>query len=202
VVVIGAESTGTTTLTSALAAHYRTRPGLGRTRLIPEYGHIYTLDKLLSAQARDLTADRPLTTMEQLVWDDSEFELIAARQNQLEDHAALDTGLLLFCDTDAWTTSVWQQRYTGHVTPAVSALARPDRALYILTDHHAVPFVQDGVRDGEHLRASMTEQFHRLLDSLPTPSITVTGPLTGRITQATTAIDKVMASAFNYAEPI
>lgn len=39
---------------------------------------------------------------------------------------------------------------------------RPDR--YVLTSPEGVPFEQDGLRDGEHLREWMTERFREVLD--------------------------------------
>ncbi|NEE33240.1 AAA family ATPase, partial [Streptomyces sp. SID7982] len=47
VVILGAESTGTTTLARALAAHYRARGGVwARTGYVAEYGREYSEDKL------------------------------------------------------------------------------------------------------------------------------------------------------------
>ncbi len=51
VVVVGAESTGTTTLTRALTAHYAARGGVwAATRWVPEYGRTYCEEKLALAR--------------------------------------------------------------------------------------------------------------------------------------------------------
>ena len=55
-------------------------------------------------------------------------------------------------------TAIWEERYLGQRPAEVRAAARwPD--LYLLTDHDGVPFEQDGLRDGEHLREWMTGRF-------------------------------------------
>ncbi|MEK8227591.1 AAA family ATPase [Oerskovia sp. M15] len=62
---------------------------------------------------------------------------------------------LVVCDTDVLATTLWHERYTGHRSPGVETLAaarRPD--LYLLTGDE-IPFVQDGLRDGEHIRHAM-----------------------------------------------
>ncbi len=51
VVVVGAESTGTTTVSRALADRYRARGGVwARTQWVPEYGREYTVTKLERAR--------------------------------------------------------------------------------------------------------------------------------------------------------
>jgi HTH-type transcriptional regulator, transcriptional repressor of NAD biosynthesis genes len=139
VCVVGAESTGKTTLSEDLAAHYRTCR-------VPEYGREYSELKLAAEGRYDFRSE--------------EFAHIAARQCETEDEAARRADRILICDTDAFTTSVWHRRYMGARSPEVEGIAarhrRPD--LYILTDI-GTPFVQDGTRDGEHVRGWMHETF-------------------------------------------
>lgn len=60
VVVLGAESTGTTTMAQALAEHYRARGGVwARTRCVPEYGREYSERKLAALRAVRPGADWP-----------------------------------------------------------------------------------------------------------------------------------------------
>jgi len=71
------------------------------------------------------------------------------RQQADEDAAAR----LLICDTDALATSIWHERYFGTTSREVARLAAArSYALYILTGDD-IPFVQDGIRDGQHIRA-------------------------------------------------
>lgn len=89
VVVLGAESTGSTTLSEQLAA------ALGAA-WVPEYGreHSFTRDGGLVAP-----------------WRSDEFDLIVDRQIALEDAALRRTPVpLVICDTDVLATAVWHER--------------------------------------------------------------------------------------------
>jgi nicotinamide riboside kinase len=94
----------------------------------------------------------------------------------------------LVADTDALATAVWHERYVGGRSPAVEALAlsRPP-GLYVLTDDD-IPFVQDGLRDGEHLRPWMTQRFREVLASQSAPWIEVSGSVSARIAAVLSAL--------------
>lgn len=190
VVVVGAESTGTTTLVESLCSHFQARGGaFATTTWVPEFGRDYTVSKLQHAQTLN-----PAATMDDLVWTDEDFVTIAREQNWLEDVAAAVTGRLLLCDTDAFATSLWQERYLGHISPEVHELsfAQP-RALYILTSPVGVDFDADEIRDGEHLREWMTQRFRDELTSRTTPWIELDGPdRTLRLQAAIAAIDAIV----------
>ena len=103
VVVVGAESTGTTTLGTALAAELRARGGaFAGTGLVPEYGRRHTELKLTAALALDEAAD-----LESLVWTVSDFVDVAGRQAADEDVAARTGGPVVVCDNDPWAATVW-----------------------------------------------------------------------------------------------
>lgn len=199
VVVIGAESTGTTTLAEALAAHYRGRGGVfGRTRSVPEYGRELSAVKLAL-----LRAGNPAASMNDITWDEVDFVDVALVQNGWEDAAARLTGPLLICDTDSLATCVWHERYRGgwsEQVAAIAALAAP-KALYLLTDHADVPFEQDGLRDGEHLRGWMTERFASLLAERGLPVIRLTGSHGTRLARAVEAIDALLAAGWRLVDP-
>ena len=55
------------------------------------------------------------------VWTDADFAMIARRQQRDEDRAALTSGPVLVCDTDALATCIWQERYRGRSTAEVEA---------------------------------------------------------------------------------
>ena len=99
---------------------------------------------------------------------------------------------MLFCDTDALATCVWQERYLGRSTRAVEALAARRYHLYLLTGSD-VPFVQDGVRDGEHLREWMTGRFAERLTERPEPHVVLTGDHGSRLERAAAAVDALLA---------
>ena len=209
VVVLGAESTGTTTLAGDLADALRARGGPhAMTRCVPEYGRELTVAKVAvlraSAGRRADQAPAPEPSIFDLVWDDADFELVAAQQCADEDHDAALGGPILVCDTDALATTVWQERYVGATTEPVRAIAAAmkPRALYILTGHGDVPFEDDGMRDGEHLRPWMTGRFRELLAAQPVPWIEVEGDRSARLRQALAAVDALLAEGWNLADPL
>ena len=196
VVVLGAESTGTTTLSLDLADALRARGGVhALTGWVPEYGRALTVIKLAVARAQAARAGRPEPGIFDLEWRDEDFALIARRQTADEDRAARPGGPVLVCDTDALATTVWQERYMGAVTPEVQAEAArmPPRSLYILTSDRDVPFDDDGLRDGEHLRSWMTGRFREVLASQDVPWIEVHGDRAERLRHALTHVMHCLA---------
>jgi HTH-type transcriptional regulator, transcriptional repressor of NAD biosynthesis genes len=100
---------------------------------------------------------------------------------------------LLICDTDALATSIWHERYLGTESPEVASLAAArSYAMYILTGDD-IRFVQDGTRDGEHLRGWMTGRFRQALGARPEPWIEVRGSRDERLAAATARIDHLLA---------
>jgi len=198
VVILGAESTGSTTLTAQLAQAYRRRAGFERTSWVPEYGHEFGRFKLLRARAEAMVDGDDCPESRDLSWSDDEFEVIARRQNENEDDTARDTGLLLLCDTDSWTTALWQERYLGRSSDAVRALSRTDRALYIVTSPEGVPFEQDGTRDGEELRHEMHRRFVHCLTTEDRRLVEVVGSPEERRETSMRAIDAVVAEGWSW----
>jgi HTH-type transcriptional regulator, transcriptional repressor of NAD biosynthesis genes len=190
VVVVGAESTGTTTLSRALAAHYRTE-------WVGEEGRQHTEDKLAAATALDGGTPPPL---DDLVWTVGDFVDVARRQAAQEDRAARRSGAILVCDNDAWAATVWCERYLGVSHPLVTTDRRP--ALYLLTDHVGVPFEQDGWRDGEHRREWMTARFAELLAARGVPWVKLTGAREHRLRQAIAVCDDLVARHFRFSDPL
>jgi HTH-type transcriptional repressor of NAD biosynthesis genes len=203
VVVIGAESTGTTTLSRDLADALRARGGpFGATRWVEEYGRRYTVHKLAAERAAAQLAGRPLPALANMEWRSDEFITIAQVQNSLAAQEARLGGPILVCDTDAFATGVWHERYLGMALPAVDTLAEADRgALYLVTDHEDVPFEQDGVRDGEHIRAWMHRRFLRQLLATGRPYVVVRGARGQRLRAALEAVDHLLAESWRFAPP-
>ncbi|GLY05956.1 MULTISPECIES: AAA family ATPase [Actinoplanes] len=196
VIVVGAESTGTTTMARALARHYRLRGGIwAGTRWVPEFGRELTERKLAA-----LRRDRPAATAFDVTWDRDDFVTVATRQCAAEDAAARDGSPVLFGDTDAFATTVWEERYLGDTSPAVAALARP-ADLRLLTDVAGVPFVDDGLRDGEHLREWMTGRFRDLLTAGSGPFVELTGGYADRLRTAIAAVDRMLAAGWDLTPP-
>ncbi|MFD6973392.1 AAA family ATPase [Streptomyces sp. NPDC059949] len=199
VVVLGAESTGTTTLSRALAAHYRRRGGVwARTGWVAEYGRRYSEEKLEAARAAD-----PSATWADITFASEEFPVIARRQDAEEERAARTGSPVLFCDTGSFATGIWHERYTGGRSDEVektAALTRRD--LYLLTDDADVPFEDDGLRDGPHLRPWMTGRFREELEATGRRFLLVRGNREERLAAAVRAVDELLAEGWYFAAPL
>lgn len=200
VVVVGAESTGTTTLSRDLTAALRARAGVwGRTAWVAEYGREFSANALAL-----LRAHQPAAVPQDVAWTSPDFAHIAMTQCAREHTAALHTSPVLVCDTDALATCVWHERYMGQGSHAVSEIAAcmPARALYLLTSDVGVPFEDDGLRDGEHLRTGMTQRFREVLSAQDVPWIELQGNATQRCALALNTVDDLLRSAWQWASPL
>ena len=172
VVVVGAESTGTTTLARALAERYRTA-------WVPEYGRTYWEGKMSAPNAA--------------VWRTEEFVHIASMQNEMEDRLARSANRILFCDTDSFATSLWHERYLGSLSPEVAALNTGRRYDHYFLTGDDIPFVQDGTRDGEHIRHRMHERFQEELRRQVKKFTLLTGSHDERVEAAAAVCDRLLA---------
>lgn len=133
--LLGAESTGKTTLARELAAAYGTVWN-------PEYGRPYT----------ELGRERGAP------WTSVEFTHIARLQCWYEDVLAEQATRVLFCDTDAFTTAVFHEIYLGRETHAFDDLVSRRYALTVVCGLD-VPWRHDGIREFEAQRRSMHERY-------------------------------------------
>lgn len=169
VCVVGAESTGTTTLARDLAEYFGTA-------WVAEYGREYSEARLARGD------DSP--------WQTPEFVAIATEQCQREDATACEANRLLICDTDAFATSIWHRRYLGKRSPEVEAIADRYRYdLYLLTGDE-IPFVQDGTRDGEHIRHWMHDTFVEELTRTGRDYVLLRGSREARLARAVREIER------------
>ena len=169
VVIVGAESTGKTTLAMALAEHYQTT-------WVPEFGRLYT-------EARRARGE---------LWRSEEFTFIATEQVRMEDALARIANRVLICDTDAFATAIWHERYLGQRSPEVLAVAAGRKYdLYVLTDVDT-PFVPDDIRDGESIRDWMHKRFQDELSLMGAPVLLVSGPHEQRLAAAIERIDSLL----------
>lgn len=202
VVVVGAESTGKTTFAAELAGALRSRGGPhGLTRLVPEYGRELTVELLSLARAEAQLGGRPAPLIDELAWPSDAFERVASEQNRREDEEARRGGPVLVCDTDAFATGIWHERYVGRRSPEVEALARRGD-LYLLTDPVDVPFEDDGLRDGEHLRAWMTAVFTERLAATGRRWRWLRGGRAERVAAALREIDALLTEGWALATPL
>jgi nicotinamide riboside kinase len=73
--------------------------------------------------------------------------------------------------------------------------------LYLLTDDRDVPFDDDGLRDGEHLRPWMTGRFREILASSGAPVVELHGPHDTRLATAIEACDALIAKGWDLTSP-
>jgi HTH-type transcriptional repressor of NAD biosynthesis genes len=159
VVLLGAESTGKTTLCRALAAAYGTA-------WVPEYGRLLTEEKLGA-----------------LTYGDHLH--IAQRHLELEDEWAAHARRFLFVDTNAITTALYSYYYYQRCDPALLQLARGCRTRYAHTVvcQPSIPFEADGWRGPEALRNVQQGTTLMQLDLLGIPYTCVDGSVAERVQQ-------------------
>ena len=134
IAILGAESSGKSTLAEALARRYDTS-------WVPEY-----LREFVDAHAR-------------VPREDDQFG-IACTQREREDAASLTARRFLFCDTTPLMTALYSHEYWGRVDADLARLdSRHDYALTLVTAPDA-PWEPDGLqRESEEVR----QRVHRML---------------------------------------
>ena len=172
VCILGAESTGKTTLAVRLARHYGTE-------CVTEYGREYSIRH--RKKLRD-------------TWTTDEFRNIAAVQARREDLLAQRAEGVLFCDTDVFTTACFHDVYMGFKDDVLEQQARRRRYdLYFLCGLD-VPFVQDGWRDDGPHRTAMDGAYRAFLEETGANWIELHGTYEERQEQAVAAVDALIAS--------
>jgi NadR type nicotinamide-nucleotide adenylyltransferase len=158
-VLLGAESSGKTTLSIALAE------ALGTT-WVPEYGR--TLHEQKNGQ---------------LVYEDLLY--IGRRQLELEDEAAAQAHGWLVCDTNAATTALYSYYYFHRCAPALQRLAQVCRQRYAHTFvcMPTTPFEDDGWRGPEALRQFQHGAILMQLEMLGIPYTLLDGLVEERVAQ-------------------
>ncbi|WP_024761708.1 AAA family ATPase [Streptomyces exfoliatus] len=200
VVVLGAESSGTTTMALALADHYRRRGGVwARTRCVPAYEREFGALKLA-----ELRAERPGATRSDVALRSSDFPVIAQRQAEREEEAARGGSPVLFCDTDAFATAIRHERYLGTASPETGEIAARGRQhLWLLTDHRGVACENaEGTApgDGELLRPWMTARLLTQLAHSGRRTAVLSGPHEERLAAAVAAVDALLAEGPRFAD--
>uniref|UniRef100_A0AAU2VZD7 AAA family ATPase n=1 Tax=Streptomyces sp. NBC_00008 TaxID=2903610 RepID=A0AAU2VZD7_9ACTN len=199
VVVLGAESTGTTTLARALAAQYRRRGGVwALTGYVAGYGSESGEQKPAAPRAR-----RARAQWEDGAFTSGDFPLMAEARSAREEAAARTGSPVLVCDTDSFATTVRHEWYAGGRSPLVERTAgRPAPHLWLLTDHEGIAFEDDGLRDGEEPRPWMTDRFRTELTRTGRNFIEVTGSRQQRLATAVEAVDALLARGWHFADPL
>lgn len=165
IVVVGAESSGKTTLAEDVA------DALG-TVWVPEYGRFYW-------EGRRHLADQS--------WTSDEFVHIADGQRRGEaDLARRATNGVIVSDTDAMVTAVWHHRYLDRWHPELETTTAPDLYLVCAPD---IPWVQDGTRESEAHRQSMHAAILDRANRSAADVVVVRGDREARLAAALEAIE-------------
>ncbi|MCK5815014.1 MAG: ATP-binding protein [Flavobacteriaceae bacterium] len=172
VVLFGPESTGKTTLSRQLAAHYNTV-------WTPEFAREYLQDKW---------------NEEQKICETSDIIPIAIGQMELENKLAQKANKILICDTDLLETKVYSEiYYDGIVDPLLNKYAlKNNYDLYFLTNID-IPWKADDLRDKPNERKEMFSVFETALKKDNRPYITLSGDKKTRLKLAIKTIDKLLA---------
>jgi NadR type nicotinamide-nucleotide adenylyltransferase len=166
--LLGAESTGKTTLARALADAYATLWN-------PEYGRPYT----------EIGRDP------QEPWTSAEFRHIARIQCWYEDFLARLAHRVLFCDTDALTTAIFHEAYLGEPAHGFEELVGRDYDLTIVCGPD-VPWAHDGIREFETIRAAMHDRYVTAARTSGRPWLLVVGPHERRLADASVEVDRLL----------
>ena len=164
ILILGPESTGKSTLASALGAYFQ-EPW------VPEVAREY-LEKL----------DRPYTYEDLL--------LIGKRQLSQEDELAARAKHFLFCDTDLRVIQVWSQHRFGKVDPWVlDEIARRTYDLILLCAPD-LPWQADPLREHPDLeiREQLFEQYLEITQQSGFPFTIISGDASARLRTSVEAI--------------
>jgi HTH-type transcriptional regulator, transcriptional repressor of NAD biosynthesis genes len=169
VCLLGAESTGKSTLAAALANAYGTVWN-------PEYGRVYTEVGRFRGAA----------------WTSEEFAHIARVHCWYEDFLARLAHDVLFTDTDAFTTAVFHEAYLGEPAHGFEELAARRYDLYVVCGLD-VPWTRDGLREFEEARRRHHETYLAHARGSGAPWLLVEGGLEHRLANAIEAVDALLA---------
>ena len=137
VVLFGPESTGKTTMSKALAHHYKTV-------WVAEY-------------AREFLQKKWDETKE--ICSEEDILPIAYGQMKIENEGAKKANQILICDTNLLETQLYAEAYfDGYNLPQLAAAAAANYNIYFLTDID-VPFEADDLRDRPDQRQEMFNCF-------------------------------------------
>jgi len=157
VCVLGGESSGKTTLTQALAAHFETA-------WVAEYGR-----ELWESQDGVLAYEDLLK--------------IGREQLRREAQALLAARRWLFCDTSPMTTYFYCVEMFGRAEQELAQLAEHRYDLIVLCAPD-FPFIQDGTRRDEDFRARQHAWYEAELARRGIAYVNVSGTVAGRVGQA------------------
>jgi NadR type nicotinamide-nucleotide adenylyltransferase len=146
-IFVGPESSGKTTLCKLLASKYNTT-------WVKEYCRVAAEEKIQDNHSNEINFNFTL----------DDFIDMAHRQNKKENELSTKCDKILICDNDSFALTIWCERYLHQYHDEIYDIYKNaeylnnEQKIYILTKPN-VPFIQDGYRDGEHIRDWMFDRF-------------------------------------------
>lgn len=166
IAILGAESSGKSTLAAALARHYGTV-------WVPEY-----LREFVDVHGR--------------VPEESDQFPIARTQMERENAAAARATGFLFCDTTPMMTALYSRWYWGRVDAQLARLECRHEYAFTLVTAPDSPWEADGLqRESEAVRQTIHAQVLQMLDERAIAYQLVTGSLPQRMLQAARYINPI-----------
>lgn len=167
IAIVGPESSGKTTLTEALAHHYRCA-------WAKEY-------------ARAVLEDNGPDYVEEDLLDFAQGQLLA-----LGEAIALAKQTpppLVFCDTDIITIRIWSQEVYGRCHPLIDQLAEQVAFDHWFLCKPDIPWEPDPLRVNPHDRDRLFDVYERTLTKLGKPYSIIHGDHSQRMRSATALVD-------------
>jgi len=172
VAITGPESTGKTTLSRQLAAHYHTT-------WAPEYARTYLEEKGPNYTLPDL-------------------EEIARGQLREEEQAAAEAQAqgqtVFFCDTDLLVIKVWAEHAFGHCPDWILQRIGQQHYDLVLLLNVDLPWELDPLREHPHLRQHFFQVYQQALLDQNANFAIVSGALEQRFDQARSLVDILIGS--------
>jgi NadR type nicotinamide-nucleotide adenylyltransferase len=160
VAILGAESTGKSTLAATLAAHYNTL-------WVPEY-----LREFVETYRRTPQEHEQLQ--------------IAITQVRYETKAIQHARSFLFCDTTPLMTALYSRFYFGRIDAPLEALASSHVYDFTIVTPPTSPWVPDGLqRESPEVRQTIHEQLLATLNAQAIPYLLVDGDVEERMRRVT-----------------
>lgn len=172
IAIVGPESSGKTTLTEALAHHYRCAWAKEYARVVlEEDGPSYAEEDLLAfAQGQMLALGEAI---------------------QLAERTPPP---LVFCDTDIITIRIWSQEVYGRCHPLIDQLARQVAFDHWFLCKPDIPWEPDPLRENPHDRDRLFMIYAKMLNELGKPYTVIEGDHEQRMRTAKGVIDAAQKS--------
>lgn len=163
VAILGAESSGKSTLAARLAAKYRTL-------WVPEY-------------LREFVDTRGTVPRESDQIDIARMQM--AREEEAAAAASTQASRFLFCDTTPVMTALYSRWYWGRVDAKLAQLEQRHDYAFTLVTAPDIPWQADGLqRASDEVRHTIHEQVLQILDERAIAYLLVEGSLAQRMLQA------------------